>query len=147
MNEETLELITQVATLAGIEVGEDVYLETLPAGLETHVRANLPAGHSAVYIFEYQEQTFKVGHCGLNTNPCFNGRHYGFNFPSTLAKSLMADNEFNHLFDKDTVGDWIKENTTRSNIFVPEAYGNYLRYFIEAFLILKLHPRYERKGN
>lgn len=148
MNEDVLSELLDAAVLAGFEIPvEPLQLEVLESGLDTHQTPALPNGFSAIYIFEHDECILKVGHCGLNCTPCFQGRHYGFAFPSTLARSLMNYQEWNHLYTEETVGNWIKENTTRYNIYIPAVYGNYFRYFAESFFILKYHPRFERKGN
>lgn len=149
MNDEDINALTDAALLAGFNVPPNLPLElqVLLPGLDSHIPNALPNGFSAVYIFALEDRVLKVGHCGLNCTPCFQGRHYGFSFPSTLAKSLINEPEWNDLYDEDTVGLWIKENTTRYNIYIPEAYGNYFRYFAEAFFILKYSPKFERKGN
>jgi hypothetical protein len=149
MNKQDLNDMLQAASLAGFNIppNEEIRLQILESGLETHTTVALPKGFSAVYIFSLGNDVLKVGHCGLNCTPCFQGRHYGFSFPSTLANSLIKDSEWNDLFDEDTVGNWIKENTTRYNAYIPKSYGNYFRYFMESFFILKYHPKFERKGN
>jgi len=148
MNEDVLKDLVNSALLAGFEVPNDaLQLQILEPGLDTHLTPALPYGFSAVYIFEHDEGVLKVGHCGLNCTPCFQSRHYGFAFPSTLARSLMNYEEWNHLYNEDTVGNWIKENTTRYNIYIPASYRNYFRYFAEAFFILKFSPKFERNGN
>ncbi|WP_418637136.1 hypothetical protein [Winogradskyella sp.] len=148
MNQEDIDNLLQASLLAGFQVpNEELQLQVLEQGLDTHLTPALPNGFSAIYIFEHQDRVLKVGHCGLNCTPCFQSRHYGFAFPSTLAKSLMNNAERNHLYEENTVGDWIKENTTRYNIYIPASYGNYFRYFAESYFILKYHPLFERNGN
>jgi hypothetical protein len=149
MNEQDINNLLQAALLAGFTIppNEVLRLETLKPGIETHTTHALPTGFSAIYIFSLGDEVLKVGHCGINCTPCFQSRHYGFSFPSTLAKSLINEPEWNELFDIDTVGIWIKENTTRYNIYIPESYGNYFRYFAESFFILKYTPKFEMKGN
>ena len=148
MNNEVLNDLKNAAVLAGFQIpNEELQLEELEPGLDTHLTPALPNGFSAIYIFGYEDEVLKVGHCGLNCTPCFQSRHYGFSFPSTLARSLMNYEEWNHLYNENTVGNWIKENSTRYNIYIPASYGNYFRYFAEAFFILKYHPLFERNGN
>src|SRR5690554_5009021 len=148
MNEDDLYDLRNAASLAGFEIpNEELQLQIMEPGLDTHLTPALPNGFSAVYIFKREEEVLKIGHCGLNCTPCFQGRHYGFNFPSTLARSLINHEGWIDLYNENTVGNWIKENTTRYNIYIPASYGNYFRNFAEAFFILKYHPLFERNGN
>lgn len=149
MNQEDLLKLLEAASLAGFEVplNNNLQLQVLDSGLDTHFMANLLPNHSATYIFKKENQILKIGHCGVGCNPCFKSRHYGFSFPSTLAKSLMNYQPWNNLYQRGNIGDWIRENTTRYNLYIPESYGNYFRYFAESFFILKYQPLFERKGN
>lgn len=148
MNEDVLNDLLEAAKIAGFEEKEErLLLEVLKPGLMTHKAKALPDGYSAVYLFDLNGSILKVGHCGLNCTPCFQSRHYGFSFNSTLAISLTNDATLNHLYDKSSIKNWIKENTTRYNIYIPASYGNYFRTFAESFLVLKYNPKFEQKGN
>lgn len=103
--------------------------------------------HSAIYLFKLGQEVLKVGHCGINCNPCFQSRHYGLAFDSTLARSLLNYEEWNEIYNEENISNWIKHNTTRYNIYIPQSYGNYFRYFAESFFILKYKPKFERRGN
>jgi len=146
---ETLTTILHAAELAGYQAppNNPIHLRVWPAGMDTHVPEALPSGYSAVYVFSMAEQTLKVGHCGANSNACYQSRHYGFKHSSTLAKSVFSDPTLAVGVPQDQIGEWIKTNTTRYNILIPAVYGNYFRHFVEKFLALKLGPRYEDRGN
>jgi hypothetical protein len=148
MNEDVLNDLLEAAKIAGFkEKEESLKLEVLKPGLKTHTNKALPDGYSAVYLFDLNGTVLKVGHCGLNCSPCFQSRHYGFSFKSSLAIFLTKDSSMNHLYDKSSIKNWIKENTTRYNIYIPASYGNYFRTFAESFLVLKYKPKFELKRN
>ena len=45
--------------------------------------------------------------------------------------------------DKTSLAAWIKRETSRVNILLPESRGRRLRLLLEAFLHTRLRPRYE----
>ena len=65
--------------------------------------------------------------------------------PSTLAGSLVADPGMLTVagFDPKAPGVWIKAATHRVNVLMPDSRQRELLSLLEAFLHLRLRPRYE----
>jgi hypothetical protein len=136
------------ASKAGIFVSpENLQLIKLNAGLRTHISSSLPNGFAAVYIFKWQNGYLKVGKVNANSNARYQSQHYSANSsPSNLAKTLRNESEFHALTAQSAETDWgrwIKENTTRFNILIPEKFGKNFVHFAEAFFILKCQPMFE----
>jgi hypothetical protein len=55
----------------------------------------------------------------------------------------MADEGFRSVIGGGDCGEWIRNNTTRYNILIPVELGKPFLHFAEAFLILKLRPKFE----
>lgn len=122
----------------------DLQLLTWEAGINTHLPLALPNGFSAVYIFYHLTQCFKVGQAGQNSAPRYLSHHYHTTAPSTLAKSLLRDPFYNQIIGNETPKNWIRNNTTRYNILIPQHYNKNFVNFTEAYFILKCNPRFER---
>lgn len=90
-----------------------------------------------IYTFIYQEKFLKVGKAGPNSDARFRSQHYKpMGSQSNLAKSILNDGEFSHLhISMETVGEWIKHNTRRINLFIDASLGIFVLNFIEAFYI------------
>ena len=109
-----------------------------------HSPVDLPEGKIAVYIFSFKNQMLKIGMIGSNSNQRFRYHHYNpCSSRSNLAKSILNDEQFPIGISKRGVGDWIKENCCRVNIFIAEDKGMPLLKFLESFLHLRFLPRYE----
>lgn len=122
----------------------DLRIDILEAG-EKHNCPKLPKGEMAIYIFLDKNLTecYKVGKVGENSNARFQFQHYLPNSAkSNLAKSILADN---YIFDvtKENIGKWIKNNTTRVNIFIKKEKGIRILNLMESFFQLRLKPKYE----
>ena len=110
--------------------------------------SKLPSGYSAIYIFIYKNEILKIGKANSNSNARFTSQHYGLNNKSTLAKSLLNDENFNFLIinnikgiNKDNVKSWICNNLQRINIYLePDKAKTEL---IEAILHYAFRPRFE----
>ncbi|MNO42702.1 hypothetical protein D3C76_328990 [compost metagenome] len=133
--------------LAGVMI-EDSQLELVDRGIP-HKPAGLPAGKMGIYTFIYQEQFLKVGKAGPNSDARFRSQHYKpMGSQSNLAKSILNDGEFSHLnISMETVGEWIKYNTRRIDLFIDASLGIFVLNFIEAFLHLRFQPKYEGFDN
>ncbi|MSQ28171.1 MAG: hypothetical protein EXR51_08555 [Dehalococcoidia bacterium] len=143
--ENALVVFRQVAGLAGDPVGErDLEVEYLPAPHRAPTR--LPDGKMAIYGFWSAGQWLKVGMVGPNSNARYTSQHYhAGSAPSTLAASLLRDLAMALApgFQRPDPGAWIKAVTHRVNILMPTSRDKELLPLLEAFLHLRLKPRYE----
>jgi len=111
-----------------------------------HTPRSLPSGTMAVYGFWWDGIWLKIGEAGANSNARYQSQHYSLNGArSTLAKSLASDDRMLGVagFDPAQPGAWIRSATNRVNILVSAERGDSLRCCLEAFLHLRLKPRYE----
>jgi hypothetical protein len=133
----------QVARLGGVELGaDDLVVEHLPAPHRAPTR--LPSGKMAVYAFWGDGGWLKVGKVGPNSNARYTSQHYlAGSAPSTLAASLLASPPSDNAFDPTQVGAWMRERTCRLNILMPASRPKELLSLLEAFLHLRLRPRFE----
>jgi len=153
---EIVDAFLHVAALAHLQLASaHVRYELLPA---PHRRpTSLPPGLQAVYAFLLGERCLKVGKAGPKTQARFTSQHYGFNAPSTLAKSILANaqplaallpperrSEVATLNDA-KVGAWIEHNTARLHIFLPTPAGTLALGLLEAFVQCRLNPVFEGK--
>ena len=137
------------ATVAGLGCApicwEDFELEYWEAPHKPPSR--LPQGTMAVYGFWYAGQWLKIGLAGPNSGARYTSQHYSPNSaPSTLAASVVNDPHMVRSggFSSNAVGDWIKSETSRVNILVDAKHGMSQLRLLEAFLHVRLKPRYER---
>jgi hypothetical protein len=102
-------------------------------------------GKMGIYIFIWNDIFLKIGKANSYSNARFQSQHYSpKSSKSNLSKSILNDAEMNKLnLSLDTVGDWIKKNTRRVDIFLDKSLGVFVLNFIEAFLQLKYMPKYE----
>jgi hypothetical protein len=144
--EEALNDFITVADLARASVSlRDIQVEYLEAPHTPPRR--LPAGKMAVYGFCHEGNWLKIGMAGPNSNARYTSQHYNPNSAgSTLAKSLVDDPDAAALsnFNPDAPGDWIKSTTGRVNVLLDAKHGLLLPALLEAFLHVRLRPRYEK---
>lgn len=137
--------LLELAELAGDPISrEDLLVEYLPAPHRPPTR--LPAGKMAVYGFWGDGGWLKIGKVGPNSNARYTSQHYlAGSALSTLAGSLAKDPAMIGVtgFDPQAPGVWIKAATHRVNILLPAAREPALLSMLEAFLHLRLRPRYE----
>jgi len=110
--------------------------------------SSLPNGKMAIYGFWYDGEWLKIGMVGPKSNARYTSQHYNHNSSrSTLAKSILNDNNMlDGEVQPENIKDWIKNKTNRVNILLDsEHHVLMLLALLEAFLILRLKPRYERK--
>lgn len=145
--ENLVELSFEAAAIAGYNMPESKYIiEYWPSGEHRDcVIGN--RGMAAVYLFANGEEVYKVGHAGCGSNARFQSHHYNGSAPSTLKGSIEDDHELMQEVGDTDVRDWIFDNVDRFNLMLPEGYGNFVRTFIESFLILKTSPRFEQYGD
>ena len=129
-----------------------MHLEVLAA---PHRRpSRLPEGRQAVYAFFLCDACLKVGKAGPKTAARFISQHYGFNAPSTLAKSLLGHRNrvvklcparSDGVMDltEESVGRWIENNTSRLHIFLPITVGPFALSLLEAFMQCRFKPVFE----
>lgn len=134
-----------VAELAGDPIyRSDLVIEYLAAPHRTP--SGLPEGKMAVYGFWGDGDWLKIGRAGPNSNARYTSQHYNLGSAgSTLARSLAADAKMKTAagFDPKAPGAWIKASTHRVNILMLASRHRELLSLLEAFLHLRLRPRYE----
>jgi hypothetical protein len=110
----------------------------------------LPSAMVAVYGFWGDGRWLKLGKAGPKTRARYTSQHYQrYGAPSTLARSLAEDPRMASVagFDPVRPGEWIRAATHRVNILLPETCNGPVLALLEAYLHLRLRPRYEgRRG-
>ena len=139
-----LQDLCKAAAIAGFLLDVDMLkIETLEAG-DNHVPPRLRDGKAAVYIFVSSGECLKVGKVNSKSRARYQSQHYSSKSSrSNLARSLLGDEGFRSLIGSDECGEWIRRNTTRYNILIPEELGKEFLHFAEAFFILRLQPKFE----
>lgn len=135
-----------VSRIAGEPIGDaDFEVRYLHA---PHRPGMLPFGWMAVYGFWRDGAWLKIGKAGPNSGPRFTSHHYNLSAPSSLARSLVNDPALavESGFDPLVPGEWIKANSCRVDILMPSHRPMELLSLLEAFLHLRLRPRYEGKS-
>ena len=140
------EFIT-VSQLARSEVSfgvEDV--ELLPAPHRRPTR--LPTGRMAIYGFWFDGDWLKIGRAGSNSNARYTSQHYTGSALSTLSGSLRQDESMRNLAslgenDRRGWATWIERQTSRVNILLPTASDKMIAPLLEAYLHVRLRPKYE----
>lgn len=144
--EDALTDFVTVARLARHKIGREEltvnYMEA-PHRPPSH----LPLGNMAVYGFCVDGHWLKIGLAGPKSNARYTSQHYNPNSAlSTLAASILRDPSIsiNSDFNSGAPGDWIKSACGRVNILLDSRHGLLLLALLEAFLHVRLKPRYER---
>lgn len=143
---EAIDAFVKTAALARLMLApSDLEVEFLPAPHKQP--SNLRHGTMAVYGFWSDGHWLKIGKAGTNSAARFTSQHYNPNSAkSTLARSLQNDSRMIGCegFDPKVPGDWIRASTHRVNIYLSSEQPKEALSFLEAFLHLRLRPRYER---
>jgi len=143
--EDALSAFITVSQLAGEPVRRDeLELEFLPA--PHRQPSSLPHGKMAIYAFWWNGEWLKIGKAGPKTAARYVSQHYNQNSSnSNLAKSLAHDLQMENAigFDRNYPGDWIRKSTCRANILISAQKSKELLALLEAFLHVRLKPRYE----
>lgn len=143
--DEALIAFATVADLAGDPVAENE-IETEFLAAPHRPPPCLPPGKMAVYGFWWNGSWLKIGKAGPKSGARYTSQHYSLHSAqSTLAKSLANDSHIRTVagFDPQNPGAWIKASTHRVNILLPSKRRKELLPLLEAFLHLRLRPRYE----
>jgi len=145
--ESLVDYIT-VSKLAGdpMNIDSDA-VEFLPA--EHKQPKSLPPGKMAIYGFWWDGSWLKIGKVGPNSGARYTSQHYNPRSSiSNLAASLSRDPKMHSVegFDVVEPGGWMRSNTNRVNILLPEQAGLQTLALLEAFLHVRLRPRYEGKS-
>lgn len=140
---EIIQIIHGVTKAAGNEISESLYMVN-DLGVP-HKPESLKPGYYGVYIFIYQNRFLKIGKVGPNSNARFSSQHYSpKSAGSTLAASILEDNEMESLgLNEKTVGDWIKKNCQRINVFLSAELPDFTNELIETALHYRFQPKYE----
>ncbi|WP_372661307.1 hypothetical protein [Cohnella sp.] len=127
---------------------ENDQLEIVDRGMP-HKPSGLPAGKMGIYTFIYQDHFLKIGKAGPNSDARFRSQHYNpLGSQSNLAKSILNDIEFaSQHISIETVGEWIRQNTKRVDLFINASLGIFVLNYFEAFLHLMYQPKYEGFDN
>jgi hypothetical protein len=136
----------EVAHLAGFELKPgELRLEVLEA--PHRQPSSLPSGLMALYGFCGPDGWLKIGIAGKQSQARYTSQHYNArSAPSTLAASLVKDPSMSTCagFCVDSPGEWIRSNCHRVNVLIDAEHGRPLLALLEAFLHVRLKPRYER---
>lgn len=140
INTEIQELF-KIGIKLGLKVkSNEMKLEIWKAG-SIHSPKQLPEGYSAVYIFKYKDKYLKVGKANSKSKARYLSQHYNPNScKSNLSKSIINNLGMKSIMKKCIPGKWLKENTTRYNILIPNSYGKNFVNFAEAYFLLKCNP-------
>lgn len=142
--EEALDAFHGVMALTGA-AWERSWLEVdyLPAP-HTPPRS-MPLGRHAVYAYWGSGEWLKIGKAGPDSGPRYTSHHYHLSASSSLARSLCNEMSLEGLDDlyPSNPGAWIREHCSRVSILLPATLLPEYPSFLEAFLHLRLHPRYE----
>jgi hypothetical protein len=106
----------------------------------------LPSGCMAIYGFCHEGVWLKIGKAGAQSQARYTSQHYNAGSArSTLSASLLRDASTAGFpgFEQTHPGDWIKTSCCRCNILVAGNHGKPLLSLLEAFLHVRLKPRYE----
>ena len=99
-----------------------------------------------VYGFWYDDAWLKIGKVGPNSKNRYTYQHYNLGSArSTFPGSLMGDSKMAPIVgsDRSSINAWIRTSTCRVNILLPAKRQPELLSLLEAFLHLRLRPRYE----
>lgn len=137
-----------VAALARDPISRgEIAIEYLPA---PHVPPfRLPPRTRAVYGFWHDGIWLKIGKAAPKSNARYTSQHYNVeSSPYNFARSLLADPTMATIVGSDPtiVGDWIKTSTSRVNILLSATRRPELQSLLEAFLHVRLRPRYEGRA-
>jgi hypothetical protein len=143
--ERAVDAFLLVGRLGGVDLPADaIELEFLPAPHKPPSR--MPLGKMAVYAFWGDGCWLKVGKVGANSTARYTSQHYNpGSARSTLAASLLKCDVIacNALFDPNAPGEWLRAHTHRVNVLLSSDLPYELLSLLEAFLHLRLMPRYE----
>lgn len=137
------ETVTQLANMPMCR--EEFELELLEAPHKPP--SSLPSGKVAIYGFWGDGEWLKIGMVGAKSQARYTSQHYSIGgAPSTLVASLFNDPHMRDVvdFNIESPGDWIRSSCSRVNILISAQHSRQMLALLEAFLHVRLRPRYER---
>ncbi|MCR5462579.1 MAG: hypothetical protein K6E87_05875 [bacterium] len=146
-----MEYATEITKKIGDVIDKaDYYIEDM--GCPHKQPKKLPNGYAAVYIFIYEKtneyEFLKIGKVNPNSSARFVSQHYGFEAPSTLAKSICFDKEFQDMgIAPNNVKEWMLNNLHRINVYIKASCGMKATELIESLMHYKFNPRFEGNIN
>ena len=143
---EAVDALIGVAKLAGVSL-ESSQIQVLPMKFPHKPPSSLPPGKMAIYAFHDQKEWLKIGIAGPESGPRYVSHHYNLSANSSLSKSLVNDTRMQlvETFDAMAPGKWVKATCNRVNILIPTEVGRDVLALFEAFLHVRLKPRYEQR--
>jgi hypothetical protein len=135
--------LIEIAKRADVIINED-QLIIFDRGCP-HLPSCLINGMAGIYIFELNGVCLKIGKAWEKSNARFRSQHYSpKSSQSNLAKSILNDSGMKKYgLNEDNIGDWIKKNTRRIDIFIDTKLGVPVLNLLEAYLQCKFKPKYE----
>jgi len=140
---EEIKKFMEIAKNADVIISEN-QLEIIDRGCP-HSPFGLISGKMGIYIFEFKGVCLKIGKAGEKSNARFRSQHYlPKSSQSNLSKSILNDSNMkNYELNEHKIGDWIKNNTRRIDIFIDSELGIPVLNLLEAYLQCKFRPKYE----
>jgi len=142
---EALAAFVKVAELSGVPIPKDEFEVVFLEGPHKSP-TSLPYGKMAIYGFWGDGTWLKIGMAGAKSQARYTSQHYNRGSAlSTLAASLAGDPRMSNVagFDAAAPGAWIKSSCHRVNILLSTKYARSMLAMLEAFLHIRLRPRYE----
>lgn len=139
--EQILVLVEDITSKLDKPIRHNDY-EIIDLGCPHKWPKQLPKGYCAVYFYAYGDKVLKIGKANSNSKSRYTSQHYRFNAPSTLAKSLYTDKDFNFQ-NKEEVKHWMLKNLHRINILIKSDDGYARTEIIETLLHYHFRPKYE----
>ena len=144
LKDEIYQMIENVSESLGRKLTEGKEIEIENRGCPHKPPSMLPENYAAVYSFIYDGEFLKIGKANKKSNARYISHHYGFNAPSTLAKSICKDARMQTFgINAGNVREWIMQNTQRIDILIKCENSEWATNLIEAILHYKYMPRYE----
>jgi len=129
---------------------------------ESHIPTRLLPNEQGVYVFFRDQQSFKVGKAGSNSQARWNSHHYNLDekTPSTFPKSFMSDidnfktyfpeeihNEMDNL-NGENIKMWVRNNLSRIEYKISSEESKIALNLLEAIVQFHFPPIYEgRQSN
>ena len=136
-------IIQDVTTALKKPIGREIY-KIVDRGVP-HKPGSLKPGNMGIYTFIFQDTFLKIGIVGPSSNARFLSHHYNpRSAPSTLAGSLLSDPDMaEYGLTEENIGEWIKQNCRRIDIFIDAGISIFARDVIEKAFHYRFEPKYE----
>ena len=147
LKDEIYQMIENVSESLGRKLTEGKEIVIEDRGYPHKPPSMLPENCATVYSFIYNGEFLKTGKANKKSNARYTSHHYGFNAPSTLAKSICKDARMQPFgINAGNVREWIMQNTQRIDILIKCENSEWATNLIEAIMHYKYKPRYEGKN-